>query len=103
MVFWKKSIIAAFNVIGYSIMWRIVGLIIAIIGFSIMGNPMTFIKKEFSIADWILFFTDFILMALGYILIITGLLASFMKVFGEPIAEEIDLTLLKIKGGKYDY
>lgn len=89
MVSWKKSITAAFNVIGYSIMWWIIGLVIAIIGFSIINNPMNVIKKEFILADYILIFTGFILMACGCVLIITGFLASFMKVFGDLIAEEI--------------
>jgi len=95
MVSWEKSMLAAFNVIVYSIIWGIIGTILIFIGLGMMGSqmanfPWAFITGKAPDFSNILILIGLIVTVIGYVIIICGFLASFMKFFTELIVEEFE-------------
>ncbi len=93
MVSWDKSMVAAFNVILYSICWGIIGSFIIFMGFGILGNEWMSIPGAFmsgKTPDFAKILIGLIVTVIGYIIVICGFLASFMKFLTELIVEEFD-------------
>lgn len=88
MVSWSNSFIAALKVIGFSLIWWIVGGIVVLISLGMISNPMMGISSG-RMPDMSVMFTGFIVMTIGYIIALVGSLAAFMKVLTELIAQEI--------------
>jgi hypothetical protein len=103
VVSWNKSMVSAFKVIGYSMIWWIVGIILIFIGLSMIGSQLASITNVFmagKVPNFANVLIGLIVMAMGYIIIISGFLASFMKVLTELIVEETDESNTKLN--KYE-
>ncbi len=93
MVAWDKSMVAAFNVILYSICWGIIGTLLIVIGLSMVGSQIVNIPGAFikgNEPDFAKILIGLIVTVIGYIIVICGFLASFMKFLTELIVEEFD-------------
>lgn len=101
MVSWSKALNASLKIIGYSIIWWIVGGIIMIIGFSMIGNQMNLpnVLMSGKAPNFASILAGIIIVAI-YIIAIIGSLAAFMKVFTELNVEEVSKHLRVLK--KFD-
>jgi tetratricopeptide (TPR) repeat protein len=109
MVSWNKSMASALKVIGYSIIWGIIGIILIFIGFGMMSSQMASITGSLMTGktpDFANILIGLIVMVIGYIIIICGFLASFMKVLTELIVEETnesrDSNIRSTKSNQFD-
>jgi len=90
MVSWSKSLDAAINTIIYSICWSILGAVIVLIGFIILGKSIfDFTLDSTSIkTDTLQLFVSLLFIVIGSFIPLIGILASFMKTLTELIKEE---------------
>ena len=91
MVSWGRAFKGAAGIIGFAIIWWIVGLILIVVGFMLSGVGYLFgAGSTYTTgASYTGMVVGFILVFIGYLVGILGTIAAFLKVLPEIIAEEV--------------
>lgn len=91
MVSWGRAFKGAAGIIGFAIIWWIVGLILIVVGFMLsgIGYLFGFGSTYGAGASYASMVMGFILVFIGYLIGILGTIAAFLKVLPEIIAEEV--------------
>lgn len=86
MVSWSRAFKGAAGVVGFSIIWWIIGGIIIGLGAFVSGIGVT---SSYSGASFVGMILGVILMFVGSVISMLGTIASFLKVLPEMVVEEI--------------
>jgi hypothetical protein len=87
MVSWGRAFRGAAGIVGFAIIWWIVGLIIIVAGVIVSG--MGFSLSYPTSTSLVGMLVGAILILIGYIIGILGTLAAFLKILPEMVAEEV--------------
>jgi hypothetical protein len=88
MVSWGRAFRGAAGVVGFSIIWWIIGAALIIAGIYVSGFGFGYFGST-SVASFIGVGVGAILVFIGYIIGILGTLAAFLKILPEIVAEEV--------------
>ena len=92
MAGWGSAFATAFKIVIMSIVWAIIGIILIAIGISMMGMPImttaTQMPRPYFSGQAIV---GLIVALIGYVILLLGTLASFLKYSAEYYAEEVRL------------
>lgn len=97
---WSTAFEKAIVYVLYSIVWDIIGLILIILSLYIVGYHFSIGFSGINYNGSIIF--PAVLFIVGLIFIFFGNMASFFKVFGDTIADEVEARLAQDEGSDQD-
>jgi len=93
MVTWGRAWIAAFAWLVWTLIYGIFGIILIVAGVFVIVGALNNLMPLSNLVSWGFYtsnlFYGFILMALGWIIIVLGAIASFFKINSEITSEEV--------------
>ncbi len=93
MAGWGSAFAAAFKIVVMSIVWAIIGIVLIAVGFSMMQVPITYpAAHQPMVSLQGSAIVGLIVALVGYVILLLGTLASFLKYSAEYYAEEMRKT-----------